>query len=316
MQKLKFVYSGEGQQRVDKFLSDKSELSREFIKKLTAEGKVRVDNKPVKCSYKLDYGNEIELEIPEARQTEIKPVKMDLNIIYEDKDILVVNKQAGLVVHPGVNGVYANDSLVNAVLYHTGDSLSGIGGEKRPGIVHRLDKDTSGLLIIAKNDKAHNYLMEQFRMRKVKKTYIALVIGKMLSKKGRIESPIGRDQYDRKKMSVTADNKGKMAISNYKVIDETDGYTLLNVGIETGRMHQIRVHMASIGHCVCGDKTYGNLRINKKLQKECGLKRQFLHAYELIISHPVTGKTLHFKAQLPDDLLEVMNCVFKKEINL
>ncbi len=316
MQKLKFTYSGDDNQRVDKFLSENTEYSREFIKKLATNGNVKVKGQSVKPGYKLEHGDMIGLIIPDLKEVEIEPVKMDLDILFEDDDILVINKPAGLVVHPGVNGKYANDSLVNAVMFHSGKSLSGIGGEKRPGIVHRLDKDTSGVLVIAKNDNAHNNLMEQFRSRKINKVYLALVMGRMKHKKGRIESPIGRDQRDRKKMSITIDNKGKMAKSAYHVIDEIDGYSLLKVTIETGRTHQIRVHMASIGHPVCGDTTYGDARMNKRLKRECGLNTQFLHAAELTFLHPVTGKSMHFKTELPDDLKEALNCVFGRGINL
>ncbi len=309
MRKLKFKYLEDSKVRVDKFLADNSELSREYIKKLIGERMVTVGGKAVKSSFKLAEGDIIELEIPEIKDADIKPVEMNLDIVYEDDDILVINKQAGLVVHPGTNGLYENDSLVNAVMFHCGESLSGIGGEKRPGIVHRLDKDTSGLLIIAKNDYAHNSLMNQFKDRKVKKAYKALVAGKVQHLKGRIESPIGRDSRNRKKMTVTDLDKGKIAVSSFAVIGQFNCYTLLRVEIATGRMHQIRVHLASIGHPVVGDQVYGNEKINKRLKKACGLSRQFLHSSELTISHPRSGKEMRFKIKLPDDLSSVLSYV-------
>jgi len=308
MQKLKFLYNGENRQRVDKFLAENTEYSREFIKKLTAEGNVFVDNRPVKGSYNLNDGDIVGALIPDLRDVNIKPVKMDLDIIYEDDDMLVINKSAGLVVHPGVNGMYADNSLVNGIMYYCGDSLSGIGGEKRPGIVHRLDKDTSGLLIIAKNNQAHTNLMHQFKNRTVEKSYVALVIGTLKHKRGRIESPIGRDIHDRKKTAVVTEDSGKMAMSAYCVLEEINCYSLLKIKIETGRMHQIRVHMSSIGHPVAGDDVYGNVKVNKKLRKECGLKRQFLHSSELTVRHPVSGKIKRFKTDLPNDLKKVLQC--------
>ena len=254
---------------------------------------ITVNGKKIKSSYKLEEEDKIEIIIPKIQEMELKPENISINIIYEDKDIAVINKQPGLVVHPA-HGHFSG-TLVNAIMYHIKD-LSGINGELRPGIVHRLDKDTSGLLIIAKNDKAHTELTKMFQNKEIKKTYIAILKGKLNKKNGKIVTQIGRDNNDRKKMRVIEDKiKGKLAITNYEVILQNDLFSLVEVKIETGRTHQIRVHMKYLGYPILGDSTYG---------RPDSEKRQMLHAYKLSFLHPVTKKMMNFIGEIPEDMLE------------
>ena len=239
----------------------------------------------------------IELDIPEAKETGVKAEDIPLDIVYEDEDIIVVNKPKGMVVHPA-NG-NPDGTLVNAIMAHCKGSLSGIGGEIRPGIVHRLDKDTSGLLIVAKNDRAHINMSEQIKNREVKKIYIALVRGVVPENEATINMPIGRSTKDRKKMAVRKD--GKEAITHFKVLKRYANYTLLEVKIDTGRTHQIRVHMAEIGHPVVGDMVYSNGK------NEFGVQGQMLHAKSLDFKHPITGKQMHLEAEVPEGFVFVLN---------
>ena len=241
--------------RLDAYIAKKcEELSRTMIQRLIENGNVLVDGKEKKISYKVQIGEVIQLNVPEAKEIGIKAQNIPLDVVYEDDDIIVVNKPKGMVVHPA-NG-NPDSTLVNAIMAHCKGRLSGIGGEIRPGIVHRLDKDTSGLLIVAKNDKAHINLSEQIKNREVKKIYIAFVRGVVSENEATINMPIGRSSKDRKKMEVRKD--GKEAITHFKVLKRYDKYTLLEVKIDTGRTHQIRVHMAQIGHSVVGDMVYSN----------------------------------------------------------
>ena len=242
-------------------------------------------------------GDVIKIEIPEPKESKIEAQDIPIEIVYEDNDIIVVNKPKGLVVHPA-NG-NEDGTLVNAIMNICKDSLSGIGGEKRPGIVHRLDKDTSGLLIVAKNDKAHLKMSEQIKDRKVNKKYIALVRGIIKENEATINMPIARNKKDRKKMAV--DKEGKEAITHFKVLKRYDKYTLLEVKIDTGRTHQIRVHMAEIGHPVIGDEVYSNGK------NEFNVKGQMLHAKSLDFEHPITGKKMHLEAELPDYFKKVID---------
>lgn len=277
-------------ERIDVFISNNTELTRSRVQQLIKESKITVNGKIVKPSYKLEKDDEVTIEIPDAEKVEIEPENIKIDIIYEDVDIAIVNKQAGLVVHPA-HGHY-NGTLVNAIMYHIKD-LSGINGEMRPGIVHRLDKDTSGLIIIAKNDKAHVELTRMFQNKEIKKTYIAILKGKLNKKSGRIITQIGRDKNDRKKMSVlTGIKEGKNAITNFLVKEQNNLYTLVEVNIETGRTHQIRVHMKYLGYPILGDSTYGRVD---------GEKRQMLHAFKLEFLHPITKKKLEFIGELPED---------------
>lgn len=284
--------------RLDAYIAKKREdLSRVMVQKLIENGKVLVDGKKRKISYKVQVGEVIELDIPEAKETGIKAEDIPLDIVYEDEDIIVVNKPKGMVVHPA-NG-NPDGTLVNAIMAHCKGSLSGIGGEIRPGIVHRLDKDTSGLLIVAKNDKAHINMSEQIKNREVKKIYIALVRGVVPENEATINMPIGRSTKDRKKMAVRKD--GKEAITHFKVLKRYANYTLLEVKIDTGRTHQIRVHMAEIGHPVVGDMVYSNGK------NEFGIQGQMLHAKSLDFKHPISGKQMHLEAEVPEVFISVLN---------
>ena len=276
--------------RIDAYLSDKLEdTSRVAIQRLIANGKVLVNGKTIKSSYKVQSGDKIQIEEEAPVEIALKAQNIPLDIIYEDKDIIVVNKPKGMVVHPA-NG-NPDGTLVNAIMAICKDSLSGIGGEIRPGIVHRLDKDTSGIIIVAKNDKAHINLSEQIKAHKVKKTYIALVRGIVKENEATINMPIGRSEKDRKKMAVT--RKGKEAITHFKVLQRYDKYTLLQVNIETGRTHQIRVHLSQIGYPIVGDEVYSNGK------NEWDVKGQCLHAKSLEFTHPITGEKIYLEAELP-----------------
>ena len=292
--------------RIDSYIVDKNiNLSRTAIKRLLDEGKILVNGKKQKPSYKPEIGDIIAIEIPAPEEIELKPQDIPIDIIYEDKDIIVVNKQKGMVVHPA-NG-NPDGTLVNAILAKCKDSLSGIGGEIRPGIVHRLDKDTSGLLIIAKNDKAHINMSKQIQDRKVIKKYIALVKGAIGENTATIDMPIARSTKDRKKMAV--DKNGKEAITHYKVVQRYDKYTLLEIKIDTGRTHQIRVHMAYIGHPVVGDLQYSNGK------NEFGIEGQMLHSKYLEFDHPITGKRLKLEAPLPEYFEQVLKELEGRQIN-
>lgn len=289
-------------QRLDMYIASLDlDLSRSMAQKMIENNQVLVNEKPVKTSYKTKLDDNIKIKIAEPKMAEIKAQEISLDIIYEDNDIVVVNKPKGMVVHPG-NG-NPDGTLVNAVLNHCKGSLSGIGGEIRPGIVHRLDKDTSGLIIIAKNDKAHINLSKQIQDRKVKKIYTALVRGVIPEDTATIEMPIGRSKTDRKKMAVRKD--GKEAITHIKVLKRYRNYTLVKVKIDTGRTHQIRVHMAEIGYPVVGDEVYSNGK------NEFNVHGQMLHSTSLDFTHPVTGEEMHFEAPLPGyfkDIIDELDC--------
>ena len=292
--------------RIDSYIVDKNiNLSRTAIKRLLDEGKILVNGKKQKPSYKPEVGDIITIEIMKPKEVELKPQDIPIDIIYEDKDIIVVNKPKGMVVHPA-NG-NPDGTLVNAILAKCKDSLSGIGGEIRPGIVHRLDKDTSGLLIIAKNDQAHINMSKQIQDRKVIKKYIALVKGVIGENTATIDMPIARSTKDRKKMAV--DPKGKEAITHYKVLQRYDKCTLLEIKIDTGRTHQIRVHMSYIGHPVVGDMQYSNGK------NEFGIEGQMLHSKYLEFDHPITGKRLKLEAPLPEYFEQVLKELEGRQIN-
>ena len=288
----KFVVQEEVNKRIDNYLSEKNQdLSRVTIQRLIQEEKILVNGKKTKASYKVRKNDEITLEEEEPKEIELKAQDIPIEVVYEDKDIIVVNKPKGLVVHPA-NG-NPDGTLVNAIMAICKDSLSGIGGEIRPGIVHRLDKDTSGLLIVAKNDKAHINMSEQIKNHEVEKTYIALVKGIVKENEATINMPIGRSPKDRKKMAVV--KTGKEAITHFKVLDRfyKENCTLLEVKIETGRTHQIRVHLSQIGYPVVGDTTYSNGK------NKWNIKGQCLHAKSLKFKHPITGKEMFLEAKLP-----------------
>ena len=276
--------------RLDSYIaSKKKELSRTNVQRLIENGNILVNNNTKKISYKVLPKDEILIVVPEAKETELKPQDIPIDIVYEDSSIIVVNKPKGLVVHPAVGN--PDGTLVNAIMNICKDSLSGIGGEIRPGIVHRLDKDTTGLLIIAKNDKAHTNLSEQIKNREVKKIYIALVRGIIPENEATINMPIGRSTKDRKKMAVV--KNGKEAVTHFKVLNRFKNYTLLEIKIDTGRTHQIRVHMSEIGYPIVGDMVYSNGK------NEFGVEGQMLHAKSLDFKHPITGKQMHLEADIP-----------------
>ena len=291
--------------RLDSYIAENySELSRTMIKKIIETNNILVNEKKQKVSYKVQANDEICINVPKAKETKLEAENIPIEIIYEDNDIIVVNKPKGLVVHPA-NG-NPDGTLVNAILAICKHSLSGIGGEIRPGIVHRLDKDTSGIIIVAKNDIAHINISNQIKERKVKKTYIALVRGNVPEEEATINMPIGRSTRDRKKMAVNKD--GKPAITHFKVLKRYGKYTLLEVKIETGRTHQIRVHMAEIGYPIVGDAVYSNGK------NEFGVEGQMLHAYKLEFEHPTTKKHMELIAPLPQyfkEILEKLYIIYK-----
>ena len=282
-------------ERLDSYIAGKEEdLTRTAVKKLIEDGNIKVNNNIQKNSYKVRLNDIIEIDEPEVKDINIHAQNIPIEVVYEDSDIIVVNKPKGLVVHPA-NGNW-DGTLVNAIMAICKDSLSGIGGEIRPGIVHRLDKDTSGLLIVAKNDKSHIDLSQQIKDRKVRKVYYALVRGVVPENEATINMPIARSKKDRKKMAV--DKNGKEAITHFQVLKRYEGFTLLEVKIETGRTHQIRSHMKYIGHPVLGDVDYGG----SDHLKDIKFTRQMLHSYRVRFTHPVTSKEMEFIAPLPEDM--------------
>lgn len=284
--------------RIDSFIPMVQEdISRSMVQKLIEQKNIKVNGKETKHSYKLKLNDEIEIFVPEAKEINLKAQDIPLNVIYEDNDIIVINKPKGMVVHPA-NG-NPDGTLVNAVMNKCKDSLSGIGGEIRPGIVHRLDKDTSGAIIVAKNDKAHIALSEQLKNHEVKKTYLALVRGIIKENEATINMPIARSKKDRKKMDV--DKNGKEAITHFKVLGRyKNKYTLLQINLETGRTHQIRVHLSHIGYPIIGDEVYSNGK------NEWNVSGQCLHAWKLEFIHPITGKKISLEAEIPEYLKNII----------
>lgn len=287
--------------RIDKWICEQNqEISRSMLQKLLKDNQVTVNGKAVSKSYKITNGDEIVLEIPEPVELDVLPENIPIEIVYEDDDLLVVNKPKGMVVHPAV-GNY-NGTLVNALLYHCKGRLSSINGVIRPGIVHRIDKNTSGLLIVAKTDKAHAGLAEQIKAHTFTREYQAIVCGKLKENTGIIEAPIGRHPVDRKKMCVTEKNS-KEAKTEYIVINEFNGYSYMKLKLYTGRTHQIRVHMSYIGHPVFGDDVYG------KASKLC--EGQCLHAKKIGFVHPISNEYLEFESELPEYFKSVLNKLSK-----
>lgn len=293
------IYTAEqAGERLDVFWARRQpDLSRSHIQKLIAEGKALVDGKARKANYKLRGGEQVSLTVPEPEPAEIKAENIPLDVLYEDEDIIVVNKARGMVVHPAT-GIYTG-TLVNALLYHCRD-LSGINGEIRPGIVHRLDKDTSGVMVCAKNDRAHSNLAEQIRAKTAHRVYLAVVHGNIKEEAGIIKGDIGRHLTDRKKMAIVHEN-GKPAVTHFKVLERFGAYTLTECRLETGRTHQIRVHMASIGHPLVNDPKYG-----PKKASPFAIAGQALHSLSLTLRHPATGKEMMFEAPLPDDMKKII----------
>ncbi len=285
-------------QRIDKYLSTLENMpSRTFIQKLLKEGGIYVNEKPVKSNYRLLLNDNISFTIPAPVDVEIIPENIPIDILYEDDDFVIVNKPKGMVVHPSAG--HESGTLVNALMYHCGDKLSGINGELRPGIVHRIDMDTTGSLIICKNDSAHRNIAEQLKVHSITRKYKAIVFGR-ISEDGTVDAPIGRNENDRLKMSINRKN-GKEAITHYKVLEQFDKYTYIECQLETGRTHQIRVHMASINHPLLGDKVYGPAK------QPFNLEGQTLHAAVIGFIHPSTGEYVEFEAPMPPYFTELLN---------
>ena len=297
MEPVVFTAEEKGQ-RLDVFVVERfPELSRSHVQKLIEQGNVLVDGMVRKANYKLRGGEAVQVTVPQAEPISVEPEDIPLDILYEDKDIIVVNKARGMVVHPA-SGVYSG-TLVNALLYHCRD-LSGINGEIRPGIVHRLDKDTSGVMVCAKNDTAHLDLAEQIRTKTAHRTYWAIVHGNIKEEAGIIKGNIGRHPTDRKKMAIVREN-GKPAVTHFKVLERFGEYTLVECQLETGRTHQIRVHMTSIGHPLINDPKYG-----PKKSSPFAINGQALHSLQLTLTHPVTKEEMTFTAPLPTDMEKIL----------
>ncbi|MDR1770908.1 MAG: RluA family pseudouridine synthase [Hungatella sp.] len=284
--------------RIDRYLSVQcQDISRSYLQKLLKEQSVLVEEKPVKSNYKVNAGDRISLTLPEIREPDIMPEDIPLDIIYEDKDIILINKPKGMVVHPAA-GHYSG-TLVNGLMSHCRSELSGINGVMRPGIVHRIDMDTTGVLIVCKNDMAHNSISEQLKEHSITRKYAAIVHGVLKEEEGTINAPIGRHPVDRKKMSINEKN-GREAVTHYRVLERFKQFTYIECQLETGRTHQIRVHMASINHPLLGDSVYGPAKCPFRLQG------QTLHAGVLGIIHPRTGQYMEFTAPLPDYFEELL----------
>lgn len=307
-------------ERLDKYVSSVTDMSRTMCAKLIDDGCVLVNGKVCDKKYKLAFCDSVEISMPEPKCDIAKAEDIPLDIVYEDSDIIVVNKPSGMIVHPAP-GVYSG-TLVNALLYHCGESLSGIGGVVRPGIVHRIDKDTSGLLVVAKNDMAHSSLAQQIKVHDVKRVYMAIALGNIKQDTGTVDRPIGRHPVDRKKMAVIQDPsmRSRDAVTHYEVKKRfflpEGNLTLAECRLETGRTHQIRVHMASIGHPLLGDEVYGGVNNKNYLRHKALISGQCLHARELTLTHPRTGEIMRFEAEMPQSmelLLKKLESASEKE---
>ena len=291
------VTATESGERIDALLAHEIDaLTRSQAARLIADGAVTLRCEPLKKNHRVMAGDVYVVEVPEPEETALVPQNIPLDVAFEDADVIVVNKPRGMVVHPAPG--HPDSTLVNALLYHCGDSLSGVGGEKRPGIVHRIDMDTSGLIIAAKNDYAHRYLSAQLADHTLARTYEAVVCGSLREDSGTVDAPIGRCPADRKRMAVVPD--GRSAVTHWEVIARYNGYTHVRCMLETGRTHQIRVHMAHIGHPLLGDLVYGRKRAEKGLEGQC------LHAKELRFLHPRTGESVTVTSELPDYFRDVL----------
>lgn len=305
--------------RLDQFVATAADLTRSAAARLIEEGAVTVNGKTVAKNYKLSKGDAVEITLPEPEAAEALPENIPLDIIYEDNDIIVINKPVGMVVHPAAGN--PTGTLVNALLYHCGASLSGVGGVIRPGIVHRIDKDTSGLLVVAKNDEAHLALSAQLKEHHVSRIYTAIAVGNFREESGTVDAPIGRHPVDRKKMAVihNSELRSRDAVTHWSVLarGEADGnsFTLVRCQLETGRTHQIRVHMASVGHPLLGDAVYGGANTRFEAKHRASIVGQCLHAGELHLTHPRTGEEMYFSAPMPQSMQHVVDILFKNEEN-
>lgn len=305
-------------ERIDRFLTEAIGQTRSFIVKLIENGGITVNGQKTEKNYKLRSGDSVEIEFPEPTLDEAVAEDIPLDVVYEDADIIVINKPKGMIVHPAT-GIYTG-TLVNALMYHCGDSLSGIGGVIRPGIVHRIDKDTSGLLVVAKNDEAHLSLSEQLKTHDVSRVYHAIVIGNIKEDNGKIDRPIGRHPTDRKKMAVITDpsRMAREAITHFEVMERfqlpTGRFTYVRCKLETGRTHQIRVHMASIGHPLVGDLVYGGGNTKFEAAHKSLISGQCLHARVLELTHPKTQEKMQFESPLPPYFEELLEKLRKQSI--
>ncbi len=294
-----FTVENETGMRIDKYLAQHlPDISRSHIQKLMKDDLIMVNQKPVKANYRLSLSDRIQVVIPEPKEPEILPENIPLDILYEDRDIIIINKPKQMVVHPAPG--HPSGTLVNALMYHCGKELSGINGVTRPGIVHRIDMDTTGSLLVCKNDMAHQKVAEQLKAHSITRIYEAVVHGNIKEPEGTVSAPIGRHPTDRKRMSVHA-KQGRSAVTHYQVLERFGGFTYIRCQLETGRTHQIRVHMASIGHPLLGDMVYGPARCPVK-----GLQGQTLHAKTLGIIHPRTGEYLEVQAPLPEYFVDLL----------
>ena len=305
--KKEIIVSNEAKgKRIDAFLSDAEGITRSAAARFCEGGRVLADGKTVAKNYKLRGGETITVDYPPAEPDDAQPEDIPLDIIYEDDDIIVVNKPSGMVVHPAAGNL--SGTLVNALLFHCGESLSGIGGVIRPGIVHRIDKDTSGLLVVAKNDEAHLSLSAQIKKHDVSRIYYAIACGNVKNDEGTVNAPLGRSPSDRKKMAIIKDptKNSKEAITHYTVLERFNGFTFIKCKLETGRTHQIRVHMASLGHALLGDEVYGGDKTKFGQTTKALISGQCLHAGELVLTHPKTQKLMHFTCPMPQNMTELL----------
>lgn len=301
--------------RLDQFAAPASDLTRSALTRLIENGAVTVNGKTVVKNYRVKEGDQVQIDLPAPEPCEAIPQNIPLDIIYEDEDLIVINKPVGMVVHPAAGN--PDGTLVNALLYHCQGSLSGIGGVVRPGIVHRIDKDTSGLLVVAKNDDTHLALSEQLKDHRISRTYYAVAIGNFREDSGTVDAPIGRHPVDRKRMAVIRNNDihSRPAVTHWRVLarGEAEGqcFTLLRCELETGRTHQIRVHMASIGHPLLGDPVYGGANTRFEAKHKAMIQGQCLHAKELTFIHPHTKKEVHFESALPTEMARIIDILFE-----
>ena len=295
--------------RLDVYVAEREELTRSAAAKWIEKGNVLINGAAAEKNYRLREGDEVTVTVPEPIPDKALPEDLPLNIVYEDEHLLVVNKPKGMVVHPAAGN--PSGTLVNALLYHCGDSLSGIGGVIRPGIVHRIDKDTSGLLVVAKNDEAHLSLAEQIASHTFERCYHAIALGHLREESGRVEAPIGRHPTDRKKMAIVKD--GRFAATNYRVLERLDGADHIECRLETGRTHQIRVHLRSLGHPLMGDTVYGGGKTRFELSHPSLLQGQCLHAKTIAFRHPKSGELLSFDSPLPDEFQKLLTLLRRDE---